>query len=90
MYLDLLFVEVRRIVREASRIVGRLLGYADLPVVQQASRAGDDVERLLAAIERVPPLLTRAQAAVARIRQVRYRPPVPNGSDASNGWSSAD
>jgi hypothetical protein len=86
-FLDILFVEVRRIVREASRIVERLVGYADLPVFRQLARAGDDVERLLSALERISPLLVRAQIALATIRRPRYRPPVPNGSDASNGFS---
>ncbi len=92
-YLDLLFVEVRRIYREGARIVRRLIAYADLPVVRQAARAGDDVERLTLALEALGPLIERGREAIEVIRHPRrsgggtYRPIVPNGSDASKGFS---
>ncbi len=92
-YLDLLFVEVRRIVREATRIVKRLIAYADLPIIAQAARSGDDVERLTLALDAVGPLLDRGRAALAVIRDPRaaqrttYGLPVPNGSDASKEFS---
>ena len=89
-FLDLLIVELRRIVREGGRIVARVIAYGDLPVVDRATRAGDDVERISCALERVAPLVTRGQRALARIRDPLGRaqaPFVPNGSDASNGLS---
>lgn len=91
-YLDLLFVELRRIYREGARIVSRLVAYADLPVVRQAARAGDDVERLTVALEAVGPLIERGREAIEAIRHPRsagdaYPPLVPNGSDASKGFS---
>ncbi len=90
-YLDLLFVELRRIVREGKRIVTRLIAYADLPVIAQAERAGDDAERLASALDAVGPLLDRGRLALATIRRPQgaaaYDPFVPNGSDASNGFS---
>jgi hypothetical protein len=90
-YLDLLFVELRRMGREGKRIVTRVMAYADLPVVGLAARAGDDVERLGRALEAVSPLLERGGAALATIRRVGrppvYEPFVPNGSEASNGFS---
>jgi hypothetical protein len=88
-YLDLLFVELRRIMLEGMRIVRRVAAYAELPVVKQAGRAGDDVERLTLALDRIAPLAERAQRALATIRaRTRYNPFVPNGSDASKGISA--
>jgi len=43
-YLDLLFVELRRIGREGKRILTRVIAYGDLPVIAQAERAGDDAD----------------------------------------------
>jgi hypothetical protein len=94
-YFDLLFVELRRIAREGLRIVKRVTAYGELPVIAQAGRAGDDVARLTLALERLTPLLDRAQTALAairnpgRARRGGYAPLFPNGSEASNG-SSAD
>jgi hypothetical protein len=68
-YLDLLFVELRRMGREGRRIVTRVMAYADLPVVAQAARAGDDAERLGRALEAVTPLLERGSVALATIRR---------------------
>jgi hypothetical protein len=67
-FLDLLFVELRRAYREGKRIVNRLQGYADLPVVALASKAGDDAERLNTALDEFGPLLERADTALATIR----------------------
>jgi hypothetical protein len=90
-YLDLLFVELRRTYREGKRIVTRLIAYGDLPVVRRAAQTGDDVERLTRALEAVPPLLERGRSALAAIRSpgrpASYEPFVPNGSEASNGLS---
>ncbi len=70
-YVDLLFVELRRIYREVLRILQRLMAYADLPVIAQAARSGDDVERLAGALEAVGPLLERGSVALATIRNPR-------------------
>jgi hypothetical protein len=89
-YLDLLFVELRRIGREGKRIVMRVIAYGDLPVIAQAERAGDDVDRIARALDAAPLLIDRARLALATIRNPRgaaYEPFVPNGSDASNGLS---
>ena len=72
-FLDILFVEVRRSVREAMRIVKRVGAYGDLPVLAQAARTGDDVERISAALEMVPSLLERGRVAVTTIRYPRGR-----------------
>ncbi len=69
--LDLLFVEVRRIVREATRIAKRVRAYGDVPVLAQAARTGDDVERMNAALETIPSLLERGRVAVTTIRYPR-------------------
>ncbi len=93
-YLDLLFVELRRIGREGLRIVKRVAAYGDLPVIAQAGRTGDDVERLAVALERVAPLMARAQTALVAIRNPGragrrdYVPLFPNGSEASKGISA--
>ena len=91
-FLDLLFVEVRRAVREAKRIVTRISAYADLPVLAQAARVGTDVDRIAFAADRIAPLLERGRAAIAAIREPRaaaqrYGSLVPNGPEASNGFS---
>ena len=89
-FLDLLVVELRRIVREGGRIVARVIAYGDLPVVERAVRAGDDAERIGRAFDEVAPLVTRGRQALVRIRDPLGRaqePFVPNGSDASNGFS---
>ncbi len=91
-YLDLLFVECRRIFREGKRIVTRLIAYGDLPVIAQAGRAGDDAERVALALDRVAPLMDRGRAAVAQIRRPLARPAydpfVPKGSEASKGFAA--
>ena len=71
-FLDLLFVELRRALREAKRLVTRLAGYADLPLFAQLAASGGDVERIVRAIDSVAPQLERAQAAIAMMR--RYLP----------------
>jgi hypothetical protein len=67
-YLDLLVVELRRVAREGGRIISRVIAYGELPVVAQAAKAGDDLERLALAVERVSPLLERGRAAIDAIR----------------------
>jgi hypothetical protein len=68
-FLDLLFVELRRCVREAKRIATRLSAYAELPVFSLLATTEHDVSRLTAALETIPVLIERAQAAVAVIRR---------------------
>lgn len=67
-FLDLLFVELRRIVREGRRLVRRLLAYADSPMFELLASSEYDTERLVRAIEALPPLIERGQAALAALR----------------------
>jgi hypothetical protein len=67
-FLDLLFVEVRRIVREAKRIASRLHGYTELPVFSLMAAAGSDVERINSAADEIPLLIGRGQRAIAVLR----------------------
>ncbi|MGA2393565.1 MAG: hypothetical protein ABSH03_09475 [Candidatus Lustribacter sp.] len=64
-FFDLLFVELRRILREGKRIASRLAAYADLPVFAQLAASDRDIERILTALDALPPLFARAQAALA-------------------------
>jgi hypothetical protein len=68
-FLDLLFVELRRCFREAKRILTRLGGYADLPLFSLLATTEHDVTRLTDALETIPELIERAQAALAIIRR---------------------
>ena len=74
-FLDLLFVEVRRIVREGKRIASRLAAYAELPLFTQLAASERDLDRIARAIDALALLLERAQAAFAVMR--RY---IPKGS----------
>jgi len=74
-FLDLLFVELRRVFREAKRIVTRLQAYAELPIFSLLAASEHDLERITGAIDAVTPLVERGQAAVAVLR--RY---IPKGS----------
>lgn len=67
-FLDVLFVEVRRIVREASRIMRRLAAYAELPVFAALAQSDRDLERILRALDALPALSARAQAVLAVLR----------------------
>ncbi len=67
-YLDLLFVELRRSAREAKRIVTRLQGYAELPIFSLVASAEHDVDRIAQASGEIPLLLERAASAVATLR----------------------
>lgn len=64
-FLDLLVVELRRMLREGKRIVSRLAAYADLPLFAQLAASDRDVERIVRALDALPPLFARAQAALA-------------------------
>jgi hypothetical protein len=64
----LLFVELRRAVREAQRLMRRLEAYGDSPLVELLAQSERDVERINAAIEAVAPLQGRGRRAVAVLR----------------------
>lgn len=64
-FLDLLFVELRRILREGKRIASRLAAYADLPLFGQLAQSDRDIERIANALDALPPLFARAQTALA-------------------------
>jgi hypothetical protein len=74
-FLDLLFVELRRIWREGMRIVARIEGYAELPIFAQLEASERDAERIASALEALEPLVARGQAALATA--ARY---IPKGS----------
>jgi hypothetical protein len=89
-FLDLVFVELRRAVREGTRIVRRLGSYGDLPIVSLLPGAADDAERLARALDAVPLLLARAEAALAVIRNPFGAPAPARGSYSPNGSSRSD
>jgi hypothetical protein len=74
-FLDLLFVELRRIFREAKRIVTRLAAYADLPLFAELAASEYYVGRIVRAIEAIVQLIERAQTALAVLRSY-----IPKGS----------
>lgn len=67
-FVDLLFVELRRIYREGKRLVSRIEAYADLPIFAQLEASERDAERIAAALESLEPLVARGQAALASVR----------------------
>jgi hypothetical protein len=67
-FLDLLFVELRRAFREGKRIARRLEGYGELPILSLIATSERDVERVIRAIDAVPPLIERARRAIAVVR----------------------
>lgn len=71
-FLDLLFVELRRIWREGKRLVTRIEAYAELPIFAQLEASERDAERLTTALDALGPLVERGQVALATIRG--YRP----------------
>jgi hypothetical protein len=74
-FLDLLFVELRRAFREGKRIARRLAGYGELPVLSLLATSQHDVERIVRAIDAVPPLIERAERAIRVVRGY-----IPKGS----------
>jgi hypothetical protein len=74
-FLDLLFVEVKRIVREAKRIDSRVRGYGELPLFSLMATAAGDGERIGAASEEIPALIVRGKRAIGVIRSY-----LPKGS----------
>ncbi len=67
-FLDVLFFEVRRAIREAKRLVTRLQGYTELPLFSLMTNAGNDVERIGTASGELALLIERGTLAVATIR----------------------
>jgi hypothetical protein len=67
-FLDLLFVELRRAFREGKRIVRRLRGYGELPILSLLATSERDVARMIRAVDAVPPLIERARRAVDVVR----------------------
>jgi hypothetical protein len=74
-FLDLLFVELRRVFREGKRIVTRLAAYADLPLFAELAASEYYVGRIVRALDTFARLIERAQTALAVLR--RY---IPKGS----------
>ena len=74
-FLDLLFVELRRAFREGKRIVRRLEGYGELPIFSLLAASERDVDRIVHAIDAVAPLIDRAQDALGVLRAY-----IPKGS----------
>jgi len=70
-FLDVLFVEVRRCVREVQRIVRRLAAYGELPIFSLAASAGGDVDRMVAALARIPTIVRRGEAALTALNVIR-------------------
>ena len=64
-FLDILIVEIRRAFREARRIVDRVAGYADLPIVSLLASTPAELTRLDQSLAEITALLARARAALA-------------------------
>jgi hypothetical protein len=67
-FLDLLVVELRRIVREGRRLAERIAGYAELPLFSLIEATAFDVERLEASLSAIALLVPRARAALVALR----------------------
>jgi putative copper export protein len=74
-FLDLLFVELRRAFREGKRVMRRLAAYGELPILSLLATSEHDVERIIRALDAVQPLIERAERAIGVVR--RY---IPKGS----------
>jgi hypothetical protein len=74
-FLDALFVEVRRAMREAKRLLARLDAYAQLPIFALFATCESDVERVTQALDALPGLIERADQAWLVVRSLgRVRP----------------
>ena len=73
-FVDILIVEIRRCLREGQRIVRRIAGYADLPIVSLAAATPAELVRLEASLTEIAALLVRARAALAALGIGRTRP----------------
>jgi hypothetical protein len=72
-FLDLLFVELRRIFREGKRLATRLAAYADLPIFNLIAASEGDIERIVRAIDALASLSARTQTALESMRRC-YKP----------------
>ena len=79
-FLDLLFVELRRIYREGKRLIARLEAYGTLPILSLLAASERDVERILAAVDAMTVLAERARRAIAVLRGYLPRRYLPKGS----------
>jgi hypothetical protein len=85
-FLDALFVEIRRALREGRRLMRRLQGYAELPLFSLLATAEADSERMLLALDAVPALVERAQQAwLVVVTLGRVRPLPAPGNYSPNG-----
>jgi hypothetical protein len=72
----ILFVQVPRIVSEGLRIVRRVMALVnDSPLPAKLDKAEADAGRIEAALDRIPALRQRAEAALTVIRTTRLVPP---------------
>ena len=78
-FLDLLFVELRRIFREGKRLAVRLAAYAELPILDLIAASENDLERIAGAIDALASLLARTNSALESLRGV-YKVYRPKGS----------
>jgi hypothetical protein len=67
-FLDILFIETRRMIREGTRIFKRVRAYGELPILSMLATANRDFDRLARASEDIPALIGRGQRAVATLR----------------------
>jgi len=72
-FLDLLFVELRRMYREGKRLVVRLAAYAELPVFDLIAASERDIDRIVRATDALAMLLARTNAALESLRRC-YKP----------------
>jgi hypothetical protein len=85
-FLDLLFVELRRIFREAKRLVLRVAAYAELPIFDLIATSQRDIERIVIAIDALASLFARMSAALESLRTC-YRPKGSSPGGAPKGMS---
>lgn len=70
-FVDILFVELRRCVRELNRIARRVSAYGELPIVSLAATATLDAARLGASVQRFGELLGAGEAALTELKVLR-------------------
>ncbi len=85
-FLDLLFVELRRIFREGKRLLMRLVAYADLPIFDLLATTEHDVARIVNAIDELASLSARTTAALESLRRC-YRPKGSSPGGVPKGMS---
>jgi hypothetical protein len=85
-FLDLLFVELRRIFREGKRLAVRLAAYAELPILDLIAASENDLERIARAIDALASLLARTNAALESLRSC-YRPKGSSPGEVPKGVS---